>query len=622
MRVIAICGTGMSGVIELGAQNSPPALSRQPVSKAVLLGDSASFSVAASSVSPLTFQWQLNQIDLPLATNSTLSLVNLQFGQAGDYRAVVANQAGAVTSVVAHLSVGPAFLKQTSGPIATGTGGTGAAWGDFNRDGFVDLFVSVGNGSVSVLYTNDGAGSFAIDSAAGVGAATGSSWGCAGGDFNNDGNLDLLGSVYGGRNYLLVNQGNGVLTKTTGDPIVATGTGNNVAWADYDNDGFLDAYCAGSANLLFHNNGAGAFIKVTNSVAGADGSGQGCAWGDYDNDGFADLFVTRVNQPNLLYHNNRDGSFTKVTGLPFSADTAISQGCSWGDYDNDGLLDLVVCNNNARNFLYHNEGNGKFTKVTSSAIAGIATASSGSAWADYDNDGFLDLFIAVRGGANLLFHNNGDGTFTQVTTGTLVNDSGTWIGASWGDVNNDGFPDLFVGNLQGNNALYLNRGNSNNWLSVSCEGRISNRAAIGAKVRVKAIIGNRVVWQLREISGGGGLASQNDLRASFGLGDATNVDVLRIEWPSGLVQQWTDVKPRQFLAVREPSKLSVVQPAGGAGLSVAISGWPGPAYSLERSLDFQTWTPVAWLTNQTGSVTWSNAFNASDSFQIFRAREF
>jgi hypothetical protein len=299
---------------------------------------------------------------------------------------------------------------------------------------------------------------------------------------------------------------------------------------------------------------------------------------------------------------------------------AISQGCSWGDYDNDGRLDLVVCNNNARNFLYHNDGNAKFTKVTSSAIASVAAASSGSAWADYDNDGFLDLFIAVRGGVNMLFHNNGDGTFTRVTTGSLVNESGTWIGAAWGDFNNDGFLDLFIGNLQGNNALYVNGGNSNNWLCITCAGRISNRAAIGAKVRVKATIHSQVMWQMREISGGG-LASQNDLRAQFGLGDATNVDVVRIEWPSGIVQELTNVAPKQFLTVKEPSRLKAEYLQAGGGLSLTVLGWAGPAYSLESSIDFMTWVSVVSLTNQTGKIAWTNQPSAQEHLKFFRARE-
>jgi hypothetical protein len=300
---------------------------------------------------------------------------------------------------------------------------------------------------------------------------------------------------------------------------------------------------------------------------------------------------------------------------------SASQGCSWGDYDNDGNLDLVVCNVGAKNFLYHNNGNGSFTKITNSAISTVIANSSGSAWADYDNDGYLDLFIAVRGGPNLLFHNSGDGTFTQVTGVNPGNLGSSWIGGAWGDFNNDGFPDLFIGDQSGYNFLYLNNGNTNNWITIHCLGRVSNRAAIGAKVRIKATIGGKTMWQLREVSGGGGLACQNDLRAQFGLGDATNVDVVRIEWPPGMVQEFSNVAAKQFLTVKEPSRLGASFQSQSGEFLLTLTGGKGLVYSLESSSDFANWTSIASLTNQTGTVVWTNHISGPDQGAFYRARE-
>jgi len=180
-----------------------------------------------------------------------------------------------VLGINVRSEAGVTFTRIASGPVAASSGATGGAWGDFNNDGWVDLFVSFNSGTTSILYTNNGSGNFAADTSAGIGSGTGSSWGSAWGDYDNDGNLDLLGSVYGaGNNYVFRNNGNGTFTRLTGDPIVTNGpSGNNAVWADFDNDGFLDAFFAGP-NLLFHNNGNGGFTKVTNSGASRNRVGE------------------------------------------------------------------------------------------------------------------------------------------------------------------------------------------------------------------------------------------------------------------------------------------------------------------------------------------------------------
>jgi hypothetical protein len=359
---------------------------------------------------------------------------------------------------------------------------------------------------------------------------------------------------------------------------------------------------------------------TTGPIYTSGGGSIGCAWADYDGDGDLDLFVANsgpsqsVLQKDVLFRNDGNGVFTRIlTGAPVAVG-GHSVGVSWGDYDNDGDLDLFVTDVFDNNRLYRNDGPNGFVRITEGAIVNDGGNSIGAAWGDYDNDGYLDLFVSrtrwdYTAENNLLYHNEGDGTFSKVTTGAVVNDVARSFGCAWADFDNDGDLDLFVANggSMGLSSpepgfLYRNDGGTNNWIHVRLVGTVSNRSAIGAKIRVKATIQGKTFWQLREISGGSGYCSQNDLRAHFGLGNATNVEVVRIEWPSGIVQELRDVRAKQILTVTEPARLQAL----GTG-AFRIQSWKGQAFEVQMSPDLAQWSPVTTVTNLTGTLDYTDA---------------
>jgi len=201
----------------------------------------------------------------------------------------------------------------------------------------------------------------------------------------------------------------------------------------------------------------------------------------------------------------------------------------------------------------------------------------GSAWGDYDNDGDLDLFLPNFDSlvSSVLYANNGDGTFTKITTGNIVNDEGVGTDASWGDYDNDGDLDLFVANWDQNNFLYVNNGNQNNWINLKLVGIQSNSSGIGSKVRLKATIFGNSYWQMREISGESGRGGQNTLHAEFGLGDATVIDSAIIEWPSDIIDIITNVSVNQFIVITEGA-FSPVSGLEDNLFSIQIILYPNP----------------------------------------------
>jgi hypothetical protein len=221
------------------------------------------------------------------------------------------------------------------------------------------------------------------------------------------------------------------------------------------------------------------------------------------------------------------------------------------------------------------------------------------------------MFLVDATGNNRLYHSDGDGAFSRVTSGSLVNDGGQSQACAWGDYDNDGFVDLFVANQSNEpNFLYRNSGNSNAWIKVRCAGTVSNRSAIDAKVRLKATLRGKPVEQLREMTGGDGRSGQT-LIAHFGLGDATIIDTLRIEWPSGIVQELRDVAPKQFLTVTEAARLQAL----GAGV-LRIQSWKGMAFEVQASTDLDQWSRLTTVTNLTGTLEFTDP-NAANHLRRF-----
>ena len=245
--------------------------------------------------------------------------------------------------------------------------------------------------------------------------------------------------------------------------------GTGATWGDYDNDGDLDLYVtnwassvSNSLNRLYRNNGNGSFSDVASSsgMGSVARNSVAAAWADYDNDGNLDLYVVNFFEQDQLYRNNGNGSFSRVTAS--AGVNVIAQGdetnATWGDYNGDGLLDIYVCKRRFRNTLYHNNGNGTFSEVGESAGVADNRDSEGAAWCDYDGDGDLDLYVVNRDQNNALYKNNGSGSFTEVACEVSIDNTDIGRNASWIDYDLDGDFDLYVVNV-GGNALYRNDGN-------------------------------------------------------------------------------------------------------------------------------------------------------------------
>jgi hypothetical protein len=513
--------------------------------------------------------------------------------------------------------------------------GCGAALFDYDNDGWLDIFLVNGSSfdpavrdrqPVSYLFHNNRDGTFTdVTAKAGL---TRSGWGqgCCVGDYDNDGFDDLF-VTYWGRNVLYHNNGDGTFTDVSEKAGVA-GAGNvwgaGCAFLDYDRDGHLDlfvasyvnfdpdkapqpgqsAYCryneiavpcgplgfAGGTNILYRNRGDGTFADVSEASGIArprgpasmvfvndnwrpTGSyGMGAAVADFDNDGWPDIYVACDSAPSLLYRNNHDGTFREIAvqagcALDENGISLSGMGVGIGDFDADGRLDIVRTNFSEQvTTLYRNYG-GAFadTSIRSGLGVNRKYVGFGVGFLDFDNDGWKDIFIAnghvyaqIAGRKlhldyrqpKLLYRNLGNGRFRDVSAvaGEAIRSANLGRGCAFGDFDNDGDVDVLVNNLDGPPTLLRNDGGSrNNWIMIKCIGTQSNRSGIGA--RVKVIVGSHP--QIDEVMSGSSYYSQSDLRLHFGLGRAERADLVEVAWPSGVKETFKDVPANHLLVIQE-----------------------------------------------------------------------
>jgi hypothetical protein len=509
--------------------------------------------------------------------------------------------------------------------------GSGAAFIDYDNDGWPDILLVNGTTLAGFpkgqeptvhLYHNNHDGTFTdVTKQAGVGLA---GWGqgvCAG-DYDNDGYADLF-ITYWGHDVLLHNNGNGTFTDVTqkaglGQPGIHWSTG--CSFVDYDEDGRLDlfvsqyvdfqpaelhdsalasacdwmgvkVFCgpmglAGSRNELYRNNGGGTFTNVSEPSGVAKTAPGYCftpVTADFDNDGWPDIYVACDSSPSLLFHNNRNGTFTETgleAGVAFNGDGRLQAGMGTdaGDYDGDGRLDIIKTNfSQDTPTLYHNNGDGTFSDRTFEAGLGANTRflGWGALFVDVDNDGWPDIFMVnghvypeIQGRQmdthyleqKLLFWNEHNGKFKDVSldAGPGVTTPSNSHGLAAADIDNDGSVELLVNNAAGQPSLLKNYGDHGNWLLVKLIGTKANRDAIGARVTLSA--GGHV--QMREVRSGGSYVSQSELRLHFGLGQAKKVDWLQIRWPIQPpdVEKIENVPANQILTIREGAGIVAHQP--------------------------------------------------------------
>jgi len=511
-----------------------------------------------------------------------------------------------------------------------------SVWGDYDNDGDLDILLT-GDSSgtyITKVYRNNGNSTFTDINANLQGVAGSAVWG----DYDNDGDLDILLTGYINDSLYIskVYRNNGNSTFTDINAGLEGLNYSSGAWGDYDNDGDLDILLtgvniSGSFSIIYRNNGNSTFTDINAGLQGVYCSSV--AWGDYDNDGDLDILLTGGGTSEI-YRNNGNSTFTDINaGLQGVSYSSVA----WGDYDSDGDLDILLTGFYASgghsymiSNVYRNNGNSTFTDIN----AGLQGAYISSvAWGDYDNDGDLDILLTGKNDTNgrfsIVYRNNGNSTFTDINTGLQDVDNGS---AAWGDYDNDGDLDILItgrtsASGESVSKVYRNDGGVYHWLNIFTKGTESNSYGIGAKITCGSTNS-----QYREISSSSGWINGV---AHFGLGNLNNVDQVQVCWPkSGITDSYNQIQANQSLIIYEGNfpLISSIVPNGGEVLPGAsgqnnsypitwsIENLPTGTYhiSLYYSLDGGVTYPnlIAEDEPNDGSYTWTVPNIASTSVRI------
>ncbi len=451
----------------------------------------------------------------------------------------------------------------------------GVSWIDYNQDGWMDLFIANGydvrknppEPQPNYLYRNEGNGQLVLVEDSPLTAASGFSSAAAWGDIDNDGDMDVFIANQRGQNNFFFRMEDGHFVQDTNALIANDGGASFAAnWVDVDSDGYLDLYVANGGftrrqpDFLYRNRGNGQFSKITEGAIVQDSlASTGSVWGDYDNDGDLDLFVPNIQGRNALYRNEGNWDFTAVqddliTGAPKHGFGASST-ATWVDYDNDLDLDLFVKNlYGLANYLYQND-NGSFTEITDQPIVLQAGNAGNHTWADFDNDGDLDL-LESNWAANCIFFENRAGQFIPRYEFPFSQRISYGASIATADYDKDGDLDVCIGNwpnLTGEgekNDFYINQSSPNNWLRIKLIGSQSNRNGIGAKITLTTTQNGKQRQQFRQVLPNSNFRSQDELIQHFGLGKATKASV-RVVWPSGKIMVLEEVDTGQVAEIVE-----------------------------------------------------------------------